>query len=893
MRSSALIGFRSPQFSEDAAWLPTWLQQQNVEPFDERINRGETPFVQRVKVINFHLRLSSDANSEFLPSPLGDSSQVQRLTLLKQPLGPSVLSEGKINHSNEECSTSFVNCSPNSRPFNGNHIMRHEENVGCCQVDDISVAVELSIAASEALVIHEMMTGLLAKPLPASTVLEAAIQVKQARLDTWKEASQCSSMDIGETCFLSDLDDLAMEDVYENVGLSGVDNPNHDINVSQVKDSFDSENDRHEGNLEHDFGKSLDDFEKQIADEGLRDEIRVEDSSASEISCGNRHEVLPNISTLCLDPMTEDCSTSPPLHCSEQENLQLSALFEVVDYGMSEDDFCEAHVKSSLARTSEVSEKYNTEMDFPPGRFQSRWFGGWTWKEDNKSFARMQHQKTRGIPKPFVGETSYLSESADVAPDENSVLQKQCRGTTLCSRSSIPSEVYCNKADKEILLSQDVMRSSSLSLNDPLCSVVACSFSSENICSTAILKHESGMLSRNCSISKSEYTTDNFQRKSTVIEVVRTEECIVPVTYSELLPAVGLQLTSLRPHSVMFANPGDSLVKENSCHRTFPLETVPKSSMVENPFFNLRETKNFNKAAENGAFTTILGGKEKILTAILDHREEKSILQATSEGLLLNKEKISTPILYHKEENFTVQGASEGLLLKKEPHKVQPNCENKNSTRVRARKCVRFVGTGANNPPEKKCPKQQTALKNCHTSRAFKRLRTTNQCSQSGAQELKWCQTNCFNKNGKRLLFQNMEFLLTGFSNKKEKQYEGLIRKHGGIILSDIPSPNSRGSRSSRFNPHMLPVVLSLKKLQTIKFLYGCAVNAFVLKADWLTDSIVACSILPPQRYSILPRRHGGCSTRIQKPLGYNFHQPTFDNLGIMLHGKNNFCIEM
>ncbi|KAL3516362.1 hypothetical protein ACH5RR_023264 [Cinchona calisaya] len=162
----------------------------------------------------------------------------------------------------------------------------------------------------------------------------------------------------------------------------------------------------------------------------------------------------------------------------------------------------------------------------------------------------------------------------------------------------------------------------------------------------------------------------------------------------------------------MFANPGDSLVKENFCHRTFPLETVPKLSMVENPFFNLREMKNFNNAVENGAFTTILGEKEKILIAILDHREEKSTLQATSEGLLLNKEKILTPILDHKEENSTMQGASEGLSLKKESHKVQPNCENQNSSRVPARKCVRFVGTGANNPPEKKCPKQQIALKN-------------------------------------------------------------------------------------------------------------------------------------------------------------------------------------
>ncbi|KAL3516363.1 hypothetical protein ACH5RR_023265 [Cinchona calisaya] len=157
--------------------------------------------------------------------------------------------------------------------------------------------------------------------------------------------------------------------------------------------------------------------------------------------------------------MTEDCSTSSPLHCLEQENLQLSALFEVVDHGMSEDDFCEAHVKSSLDRISEVSEKYNTEMDFLPRRFQSRWLVVGHGRKTISPLLECNIKRLEVFLKPFVGETSYLSEYADVAPDENSVLQKQCKGTTLCSRSSIPSEVYCNKADKEILLSQDVMRS--------------------------------------------------------------------------------------------------------------------------------------------------------------------------------------------------------------------------------------------------------------------------------------------------------------------------------------------------------------------------------------------------------------------------------------------------
>lgn len=58
-----------------------------------------------------------------------------------------------------------------------------------------------------------------------------------------------------------------------------------------------------------------------------------------------------------------------------------------------------------------------------------------------------------------------------------------------------------------------------------------------------------------------------------------------------------------------------------------------------------------------------------------------------------------------------------------------------------------------------------------------------------------------------------MEFLLTGFSQQKEKEIEGLIRKYGGMALSQIPSTNLKGKRSSRFQSRVLPVVLCLKKV--------------------------------------------------------------------------------
>ena len=74
----------------------------------------------------------------------------------------------------------------------------------------------------------------------------------------------------------------------------------------------------------------------------------------------------------------------------------------------------------------------------------------------------MKQANPKSIPKLFVGETSFLSESADVAPDENSFVPKNETSSKLASQSSIPFEGLCDKANEEILLSQ--VQSSSLSL---------------------------------------------------------------------------------------------------------------------------------------------------------------------------------------------------------------------------------------------------------------------------------------------------------------------------------------------------------------------------------------------------------------------------------------------
>ena len=107
-------------------------------------------------------------------------------------------------------------------------------------------------------------------------------------------------------------------------------------------------------------------------------------------------------------------------------------------------------------------------------------------------------------------------------------------------------------------------------------------------------------------------------------------------------------------------------------------------------------------------------------------------------------------------------------------------------------------------------------VKICVGSRArgFKRSKSSNPGLDSRTHKLKWHLTNCC--INEKLIFQGMEFLLTGFSSRKEKEIEGLIRKSGGIILPDIPSPsNSRRKRSSNTNQKKLPIVLCSKKVSS------------------------------------------------------------------------------
>lgn len=147
-------------------------------------------------------------------------------------------------------------------------------------------------------------------------------------------------------------------------------------------------------------------------------------------------------------------------------------------------------------------------------------------------------------------------------------MQKWEKGSLVASQSSIPFDGLCNRVDKGILLSQGIVGSSSLSLVDPLCSVVPCSISSENACYTSAQNPNDEVDAGRCSSPASEHYNINLRGASSQnIESVHEEQ--QAASGSQF--TVRRQLSSLRtysillPHSNVFAEMDDQ-----RCNRPFP-----------------------------------------------------------------------------------------------------------------------------------------------------------------------------------------------------------------------------------------------------------------------------------------------------------------------------------
>ncbi|XP_058226024.1 uncharacterized protein LOC131334795 isoform X1 [Rhododendron vialii] len=998
---TSLLGFRRPQFSEEVAWLPAWLQQHDDgEPTDYEqhiiglggggettleLERGFTTgntadlssrdegrykschlFLSGEdnspasfapssgnQVVNFHLHLSADGTSQNTPSSPLDTSQAGRIAshnyLTVQQTDVSACQEvmdyqftmgynvgGKHFPPFTSQQETLDHICPQSVSKDKDAKTNCEEDDGYHMVCDINNAVELSIAASEALVINDMLKSPSStESLAAAAVLEVALRVKQARLQCLKDCFHFSTEDMDETDLLSG-DDLHMADAYGDAGLtiSNVDDRHACASVtSQVKDTPSSQN--------HNGGDDKYKHECHGPPNVVCDDIPGKQQSTYFLDMEKGEQDLPVEDTdfgrqrKWVDDLTSDSDASVVAsHCDSLlhdpflANSYVPATTEGVDFAIENMTSFPSQAKSN---SSQQAWNYvNNETDdkltpVGPDRFQSRWLGGWVWKKEINASVHVEHENAKTVSRFLVGETSYLSESADIAPDENSFMQKQDKGFRVDSQASIPfAGLHC-RPDESTLFSLDVVRSPSLSAVDPLCSVVPCSISSENACSTLADKPNHDLDAEDCYRPESEYCIVNFQRTSGLNpECVGEEREIVSVVNGEdSQPTIRRQLNSLRSYSMLLPHCGAFVENDNTYrNRSFPSECIsgflsaehnmgckrdstglpslksmqkcstarqieenPEPLVVQNLVTDsMNQDRNCHETANNGTGLQVHMEKFRCSPLILN-RGRRSRFQASK--------KFACDIS-GAENQKSVERKGDVGQHGKNLQEVEFKCKVACDTEVPPGKRVRFSSTEIQLLPKNNLQTLKLSNRGSVT-RAGKRLRYSKPKCVSIAPELKRHQTNCLAKLAKGLIFRDIEFLLTGFSIQKEKELEGIIRKYGGIVLRDIPSPpNSRGKRISRFKFQQLPIVLCFRKqLETTKFLYGCAVNAYILNISWLTDSIAAGSALPPDKYMVIANHFGEKYTRLRRPVCCSNHNSIFDRVGVMLQGKHSFCTRL
>ncbi|KAJ6704864.1 TUMOR SUPPRESSOR P53-BINDING PROTEIN 1 [Salix purpurea] len=966
----ASLGFRPPQFSEDLAWLPPWLhhpQSESPSPppaanqeFNGLINNGKDVEILSIEeqgrnyyynnchlfltsgednntqysitpspgnALHLRLRLSTDSDLQFSQNQLSygnerlyDSSKAlplkqvetlggvgEAIQLKMDGVGSGVISpltSAPISMENADPRDSTSN-SDSGRHYeqrkgqNVSSVMHDSRlisipttadnsgprsatnckdsgcqykvkcNVICIKDADISDAVELSISASEALVMHKFMeTGSSSDALTKQTILEAALHIKQARLETSEDALGCPSDEAGEIDFLSDLDDSVMEDAYLDVGLyfsARGDEHLHDLDVSQVEDTPVLENYHLDKGSEH---------VQLLPRQNNDDDDSGPCTNPSDAACLGDH-ILPQPA----EKLSQSSSGAKP----------------------------PVEVNSFISCNAENAD-----------RFRSRWLGGWAVEEGDAS-AKLKLNSPKSIPKFFVGETSFLSESADDAPDENSFVQKHETRSNISSQSSIPFEAFYDK--------QEVI-SSDLSMVDPLCSAVPCSISLENAISP-LVQNNRKVDAENWFNSKTDIGMENFQKTSYLkVEPVFMDSQTVPIIMGKCSDApLRRKVASLRTYSTLSPNGDATLEREGPCHNgryssghvrnlfashqemSCVRLSDQRNSKGVLPFKSVFESTDGRDNEKNQEVVRNLVAERTCQKRSHDQSSKdrtgmkvKTSIQRRS-PLILNRRTRCRPQAYELfAHNLTgdispEQAAEQENITKLHPsknaEKIKLKGENSFGACKPVRKRVSFPEIEVDLYQNKDLRKPQTQHRNGSTIRADKKKKNGNTCSEVHPQDVKSSFTGQL-KDSKRLIFHGLEFLLTGFSHKKEKEIIEIIQIYGGMILLDIPAvPNSRLKRVSRSKLQHLPVIICSKKLQTTKFLYGCAVNALILKLKWLTDSVAAGSVVSPDKYVIISNQAYLKCTRIGKSVRCDHRKHIFDRVGIVLHGKHKFCTKL
>lgn len=240
-----------------------------------------------LKVEHFHLCLSSDSDSENAALSNDACETETNYPVVVQPIG--TLEVQKDANLITYPDSGAVNCTlmeESKRDDKKIELLKLDDNVHF--TEPASDAVELCIAASEALVINELINSdLLVKSSSASAILEASLKLKQARLEVWESTFADSFTMTSDTDNLSDLDDITMEIVYEDAGIHFSELPGNELSVSRVKDTLESE---HSDEVEH-KNTSTSDCESS-GNYNVDNDIQLKKSLAAVYSGGDAQEMV-------------------------------------------------------------------------------------------------------------------------------------------------------------------------------------------------------------------------------------------------------------------------------------------------------------------------------------------------------------------------------------------------------------------------------------------------------------------------------------------------------------------------------------------------------------------------------------------------------------------------
>ncbi|KAJ6852942.1 uncharacterized protein M6B38_252310 [Iris pallida] len=981
----ASCGYHSPQFSEDVAWLPAWLQPHQLPPFgDDRKKDGEAisqssrenlaPSGKNIchgqdallfrnhdaKYSGCHLYLSGEDNSIAGNSP-SSASQALHFNLHLSSADASQISPSKISESGypqieisqsgkferqvsqsgriEKIESSFKKPVHGTPAVHGGATcqyivndgspastlpVRRESKMSCKRIfesqnraeqtkrkklhgkidtETLSNAIELSIAASEATAISEIVSSSLqSEQLSAAAILEIALRVKQARNEPSNVLNSVPSLsadEFDETDQLSDLDETMMADAFSDVGI------------------LCTQNDGTASNSES-GGKSL--HSNSFCDVSSFSHHQVEEPG-KKIQAGDANTTEATSKVYAMFAI-ESISNSQPLNPLPVQHMKPSACVPL---------YCS---NSCLRSTSKAdAQKLHCRVDALTAIKIGAIDHGI--HEDDKVPPEVANIK--GSSKPFKWETSFISEATDMMEESTSEHGPEAVPETVAS-----SDTPYGEATRCLHKESERHISSSLSLVDPLCSFVPCSISSDSTRSLCgynqkEIEKENEILTRYAGISvllDLDETSKLRKAQEMPLKLVVQNGNSVFSAGGSTDPGMPSRkhFSSLKPYSMVMPDPctsGKIAFGQISPHKISQSMQFSPSERNNNinyfvssegiadvpskPITICVDSSGLDNNHSHGVNNHVAERPDNVeenddIGALISHYDERN------SSITLNNKK-------RRVRACKVISLEEILKRSSEPKRRKYRARNStNGARCRdqayAKSCIPLHSSLHLYPADKqKLKKKSVRFAEAITStdmtnnrvnqqpkyQAHGSLHATDKRQKQSSSRYKhilkkenYNYLTCSQTvDEKGMILQGLEFLLTGFSSQKEKELEALIRLYGGYVLPNIPSgyPGLEACQRKKLLRRNLPMVISPKKVQTTKYLYGCATNTWMLNAHWLIDSIQAGSILPPGKYMTRPIQGSEKNQlRIEQPLYLNSHSFIFEKAGIMIHGKPSFC---